>query len=416
MMQMDKNRKPPYKLAYHLQSILDSLWDMQPDHAKQSMTSALEVSILDSKNLTDLLGLHEHNDLTSHTVAGLSNQRLGNYRRVAYLATMKEVAVAITNKFSSNQDLSVDRSSLGPPTTEVHNHILKTISDSGQRVLIELMEYQDSWVSRVPELVARVNAIASLLSRGILEEAIFPVLKCRGYYHDIPYARFGIVYQLPSLARNTEPMNLVQIISETQSRTARPSLTKKFELASNLVSHILDFHLGGWLHKNICSSNIICFPKVFDSVADSLSSHYFIGFNHCRLNNESAFTVPSNTELEYQHPMYLERIKKSLTAPENRALRYQQEFDYYSVGLVLMEIAFWKPLRDITKRIRGSPEELVVELLKTHVPLVKTYMGDAYGDAVKSCLTCYKGVDQDVEVVREDFRCNVVVPITGHSV
>ncbi|KUJ11657.1 kinase-like protein [Mollisia scopiformis] len=119
-MQMDKNRNPPYKLAYHLQSILDSLWDMQPDHAKRSMASALEESILGSQDITDLLGLQEHNDMTSHTVAGHSNQRLDNYRRVAYLATMKEVAVAVTNQSSSNQDLSVDRSSLGPPTTKVN--------------------------------------------------------------------------------------------------------------------------------------------------------------------------------------------------------------------------------------------------------------------------------------------------------
>lgn len=414
VIQLGKNRKPPFRLSYYLQRLLDSLWDMQPNDVRRSMTSRLEESMLDSKDITNLLDIQQNIDTASHPVPGGSKERHQDYRRVAYLATMKEVAFAVAQESSSDQDLSVDKSSLGPPTTKIHNHLLKTMN--GQRVLIELMEYQDAWISRVPELIGRVSAIASLLSRSAIEERIFPVLQCKGYYHDIPYPQFGIVYQLPSLAKNTDPMNLVQIISKAQSRTQQPSLTKKFELAVSLVSHVLDFHLGGWLHKNICSFNIICFPDVFDSFAESICSPYFIGFNHCRLNNEKAFTVPSAVEMEYQHPTYLERTKSSLSDPENRAPRFQQEFDYYSVGLVLMEIAFWKPLKEITKKIRGTPEELVMELLKTYIPLVKTYMGDPYGEAVSHCLTCYKDVEQKAEVARDAFRRKVVVPIKQHSV
>jgi hypothetical protein len=120
--------------------------------------------------------------------------------------------------------------------------------------------------------------------------------------------------------------------------------------------------------------------------------------------------------LEYQHPTYLENTRRSLSDPENRAPRFQQEFDYYSVGLVLMEIAFWRPLNEITQKIRGEPEKLVADLLETHIPLVKTYMGDSYGDAVRFCLTCYESVDKNAEVAREEFRRNVVVQIKQHSV
>jgi serine/threonine protein kinase len=406
--QLRQNRNPPYKLSYYLQSLLDILWDMQASDVRRSMASQLEESMLNSKDITSLPDIHQHIVLSS------SNARHEDYRRVAYLATMKEIALTIYQHSSFDQDLSVDKSSLGPPTTKVHNHLLKTLN--GERVLIEFMEYQDAWVSRVPELITRVSSISSVLNRRTIEERIFPVLKCKGYYHDVPYPQFGIVYQLPSLARSTDPMNLVQIISQTQSRTRQPSLTKKFNLAFSLVSHVLDFHLGGWLHKNICSFNIICFPEVFDNLAQSLCSPYFIGFNHCRLNNENAFTVPSGLELEYQHPTYLENTRRSLSDPENRAPRFQQEFDYYSVGLVLMEIAFWRPLNEITQKIRGEPEKLVADLLETHIPLVKTYMGDSYGDAVRFCLTCYESVDKNAEVAREEFRRNVVVQIKQHSV
>jgi len=403
--QLHNNRNPPYKISYCLQRLLDSLWDMQPCDLRQNMTSQLEESMLNSKDITDLPSIDQP------IVPSSSNARHEDYRRVAYLATMKEVASVINQQSSFDQDLSVDKSSLEPPTTKVHSHLLKMLN--GERVLIEIMEYQDTWISRVPELIARVRSIAYLLNRRTIDEKIFPVLKCIGYYHDVPYPQFGIVYQLPSLARNTNPMNLMEIISQTQSRTRQPSLTKKFDLAFSLVSHVLDFHLGGWLHKNISSFNIICFPEVFENLAQSLSSPYFIGFNRCRLNNENAFTVPSGSELEYQHPTYLEYTKKFFSDP---APRFRQEFDYYSVGLVLMEIAFWKPLKEITQKIRGNPEELVVHLLKTHIPLVKTYMGDSYGDAVRFCLICYEGVDRSGEVAREDFRRNVVLPLQQHSV
>jgi serine/threonine protein kinase len=409
--QLDGNIKASYRVSFNLQKLLDNLWDMQPKSVRRNMASCLEEVMLDTDNIPDLhMAIDESlsDDLES------SSKKRFDYQRVAYLATMKDIASAMLRQESSDQDLSVDMSTLGPPVSELHRHSVKPVDGTGRRVIIETIDYEEAWVSRVHELLTRVNAIASLRSRGIIKD-IFPVLKCKGYYHEASRFRFGIVYELPSFAENTDPLNLVQIINDTQSRTKQPSLTEKFKLASILVSHILSFHRGGWLHKNICAFNIICFPQMFNSLAESLSSPYFIGFNYARLNEENAFSDMPGPEKEYQHPMYLRNTRNYLDDPQKPFRRFRQEFDYYSAGLVLMEIAFWKPLHLITKNITGTPEELLTKLLKTHISLVKTYMGDSYGESVRSCLTCYTAEYRIPEEVRENFNQMVVVPISQCS-
>jgi hypothetical protein len=237
------------------------------------------------------------------------------------------------------------------------------------------------------------------------------VLEWKGYYHDPSDFHFGVVYELPRLAKDTDPRNLLQVIHDTKSRTDQPSLTAKFKLASTLVLHVFSFHTGRWLHKNICAFNIIFFPNAFDTLAESFSSPYFIGLNHSRRNDENAFSNLAGPEAEYQHPVYLRNARKFSDDPQNPVRHYRQEFDYYSVGLVLLEIALWQPLKRITAKIDGSPEKVQKELLGSQIPLVKAYMGDRYGEAVKYCLSLDVDNERGLEVVRDEFHIKVVTPL-----
>ena len=195
----------------------------------------------------------------------------------------------------------------------------------------------------------------------------------------------------------------------------QPSLTQRYKLAATLVSHVLSFHRGGWLHKGISTLNIICFPDAFPSIAASLSTPYFIGFNYSRVNDDNAYSSLSGSEIEYQHPIYQRNALSYADNSTTPIVRYYQEFDYYSVGIVLMEIAFWAPLKSITERIKGSRKEMLEKLLETYVPLVWTYMGDIYGAAVQYCLTIYVEEQKEKyspEDVRDRFNENVVIPIS----
>jgi len=406
--QLEKNNDPPYRLSFHLQKLQDSLWEIQPSALLRNMTMRLDEKILDKSYAQKFRVI---NLLSSDSNLEDLKEQGASYRRVALLAQMQEIASSIVQQNSSSQDLSVDKLSLVPPVINFHQYLLKTSKRTGRRVLIEFIDYRNIVVPRVNELLERVNTIASLRSRGTIKD-MFPVLECIGYYHDPSDFQFGIVYELPCLARNTDPKNLLQIIHDTKPRADQPSLTAKFKLSSSLVMHVHSFHTGRWLHKNICAFNIIFFPDAFDSLAECFSAPYFIGFNHSRRNDENAFSNLAGPEAEYQHPVYLKNAKKFSDDPENPVRRYRQEFDYYSVGLVLLEIALWQPLRKITAKISGPPESVQEGLLGSQISIVKSYMGDRYGKAIQYCLGLDVDNDRGSEVVRDEFHSRVVVPLS----
>ena len=198
-----------------------------------------------------------------------------------------------------------------------------------------------------------------------------------------------------------KPRSLRDIISKVQSRMQRPSLDQVFDIAKKLVNVVLTMHKANWLHKNISSYNIIFFPSELRSIAEAMTEPYFIGFGYSRLNLETAFTQGPDEQLEYQHPEYLKGLK-----------RFCQEHEYYSVGLVLLELGLWLPLEVITRDIFGSPADMLKVLMETEVPKLKTCMGSAYEDAVIACLKGdFGGGGANPAEVREAFERGVLLKI-----
>ena len=72
---------------------------------------------------------------------------------------------------------------------------------------------------------------------------------------------------------------------------------------------------------------------------------------------------------KYHHPLYLEHQ------------RLTPEFDYYSLGLVLLEIGLWKLLDDMTVGYKYWSSEELKQTLR-----LKSTMGTSYREAVDSCL------------------------------
>ena len=200
------------------------------------------------------------------------------------------------------------------------------------------------------------------------------------------------------------------IFAETKTKGQQPSLTQRFKLASALVSHVLSFHRGGWLHRSICALNIICFPHIFPTIAASLTKPYFIGFNHSRANDDTNYSSSSGPDAEYHHPLYRRNTQLYLDDRNKAIVRYRQEFDYYSVGMVLVEIALWRPLSSMTEKILGSPEKMLEVIQGKYLPLVRINMGDVYYNAVRYCLNIGEG-QRISEEARNSFNAEVVLPI-----
>ena len=89
--------------------------------------------------------------------------------------------------------------------------------------------------------------------------------------------------------------------------------------------------------------------------------------------------------------------------------RFRLEFDYHSLGLVLLEIGLWDTIARMNKSFKAaSPQELREKLIAKRIPLLGHCVGRTYRDAVLACLHkgCRKSGDQasDSEMILEFER------------
>ena len=411
-----------FRLHYHIQKVNDKLWDMQSAQVRFSMMNELENRLLSTEDRVQLEAIEavfnpaerslEHPTATGDTIGS------AGHRRIGLLATMKQIESALDHRTQSTNHL-LQEQEIKPPFAKFHwNYTGNYQSPNAavSQVLVEYLDYNEDWFGRTVELIERVQDVASFrtVSSTIL---IFPVLTCAGFYHDLVNHRFGIVYNFPprpvsplsSMPDMETPLSLRDILLKVQKRSERPPLDEVFAIAIRLISVVVTMHKANWLHKNISSYNIIFFPDRFTSIADSMSSPYFTGSTYSRLNHMEAFTThPPYKQREfvvdYEHPIY-----------QKRRYRFRQEFDYYSIGLVLLELGYWTPLKYIVQKIRGTPEELLEALLKDWVPSLKSYMGNAYAEAVDTCLHADFGESSKTVEVRENFEKNVLQKIRNRN-
>jgi serine/threonine protein kinase len=253
-----------------------------------------------------------------------------------------------------------------------------------REILIDWRQYLNHGADKTTMniLHARVEHIAQTLSRMELDEV--RTLRFSGYFHSLEKARFGIVFEVPrSLNPHTgvEPTTLTAIIEKTtQTTRAWPDLEDRYRL-----------HSVGMLHKNLTSSNVVFFPPIGTQVRDSVKEPFLIGFSHSRSDEPQAFTegMAESSTKDYQHPIYIKHGKG-----------YRPEFDYFSLGIILLEIGFWKPyskiIEDLTvvddptgQKRKPSYEERPQVLFGgtfKKIQSVAAYMGRTYLESAKFCI------------------------------
>lgn len=275
--------------------------------------------------------------------------------------------------------------------------------DQTQQVLVEWRYYEcvsaDKLVNH--ELFIRAEAIADLLSQEKPEE--FRALDCRGFFHEPARLAFGIVYRFPKWTElekeKMKPVSLRDLIAQTTRLLKRqPHLEDKYKLAHTLARSVLEFHLIGWLHKRLMSSNIAFFATTKRLEDPWFQKPYIVGFNHSRPDEPSAFTRGHDdlSVERYHHPAYCQPFQ-----------RFCAEFDYYSLGIVLLEIGLWQTLDQITDSYTGSPEEIRDKLLTSRITLLKQTMGRTYYEAVRVCVQGDFALSQLKPVGKTDGELNI---------
>lgn len=118
---------------------------------------------------------------------------------------------------------------------------------------------------------------------------------------------------------------------------------------------------------------------------------------------------PTNpAEVDYCHPQYL-----------IDGFGYRREYDYYSLGLVLLEIGLWRSIRSLSTRFTDDdqrPEKLRDFLLEQYVSRLHSTMGKIFQNAVRTCLNFCRNEesekgDSPARDALETFEAMVLLPI-----
>ena len=260
-----------------------------------------------------------------------------------------------------------------------------------QYVWIEWKAYNTSYDRQLekhvplPKNLKRVKELVSLLQSDKPKQFCAP--RCLGFFDDRDdtkdsnhNARFGLVFEKPE--NTASPVSLRQLIFNK----SKASLTDRIFLAHRISTCVLYLHAVNWLHKGLRSDGVMFFP---DSDTSSIKHPYITGFEYARPDKDGETTTTTvefaDYLMLYVHPNYQGYEAKGT---------YRKTFDIYSLGIILLEIAYWKRIEDILdidthtakpaqlKAVRGR----LLQPDSVYLAFVKENLGDRYYTAVKSCI------------------------------
>jgi len=247
-------------------------------------------------------------------------------------------------------------------------------------VWIEWRDIQlaDSEVQRLYE--TRADKLASILTAPDKPKA-FRTPDCLG--HVFEQNRYGLVYRMPSIRCRS-------LVSLRQLFTGKPktSLSTRIRIALMLVESLLYLHAVNWVHKGIRSDSVLFEPGKIDQLSDL--DLVVSGFEFSRPDLPEELTVKHDMPLEhdlYKHP-------DLLVPTPGRSTKLH---DIYSMGLVLAEIALWKPIETIVeievrrtqlRNVRGR----MLELQRDVRGAVAFQAGESYAEAMETCIRGFDGV------------------------
>ncbi|KAL8725337.1 MAG: hypothetical protein Q9181_006447 [Wetmoreana brouardii] len=256
------------------------------------------------------------------------------------------------------------------------------------QIWVEWKTYKEKWDAKLdkyvpqPENIHRVRELAALLQSP--KPADFCSPRCLGYFDDRDDAehsehdyRFGLVFEKPELL---SPVSLHNFIT----KYPKPTVRNRIVLAHKISVCVLYLHAVNWLHKSLRSDSIVFFPPF-----KGLKDPYLTGYEYARADRPGETTTGGDvdewTEL-YVHPDYQGTGTKGT---------YRKTFDIYSLGIILLEIAYWQTIEnimeidmegeDVFEDIHAIRETLLrpgSQVLET----LKENLGDRYHDAVKACV------------------------------
>lgn len=361
------------------------------------MTSTSNMEILQQIGTLNIGSAPNHEVCT---VASLKYMSLLIQEHAQTSFTSNTIESSLIREDSTSVDLATH------PQTYWYSYGYQTAEE--RKVVIEYMPYwkrkhdvsSKDFAQAVSAMFERVQELVAMLKQTP-KPSNFRVLDCLGTFHDRDDLRFGLVYEFPS--QNSEPVRLNTLLRHHRTREIMyPDLGQKLALARALAASLQSFHLSGWIHKQVSSLNVLFFPKTNSLWKDlDLEEPFIVGFDHSRKAGN----------LEYSQGAILTRISQEYLHPDyrNNARASKPSDDYYSLGLVLLEIGTWTSISNIYRRHpTHAPDELKKEYIQYCDEHLGRAMGAIYQKATRRCLE-WETFAADMELEEElVFQTDVV--------
>lgn len=208
---------------------------------------------------------------------------------------------------------------------------------------------------------------------------------------DILDYRIGLVFARPPEAHaSLPPISLHELLTTTR----KPRLTARTKLAHAVAHCLLSLHAVNWLHKGLRSHNILFFRQDDGGAHNAIAydKPYLSGFDFSRPAQPDEITIiPDDIEHDmYRHP----QAQSSTHAGERQ--RFKRSFDVYSLGVLFVEIAYWRTVDSIleidlraARRSQSHRPARAVRGRLLHADVIEEIgasMGQKFEEATRTCL------------------------------
>ncbi|KAF1847230.1 kinase-like protein [Cucurbitaria berberidis CBS 394.84] len=269
----------------------------------------------------------------------------------------------------------------------MHGHYYGLFNDNW--VLVESMY----WKPEDPAItVEERHRVMQRRAQGFSQEpkpAPLCLLKCLGFVderrREDGEEGYSFLYELPPEVNNAKFHGMVSLAA-ILNRTAadKPTPRDKFQLAYALATFVQEFHLLGCLHETFCARNIVFLRDPLTEVGGNgaWGQYYVIGLQKSRPEGQNWSTEgPAEISLQEEQERH----------PDYQANgRFLAEYEYYSLGIILLQIGSWSPVLSFKvtelKQLRENKKHAYLERLSRRI-------GQKFTDVIRVCLD--RSLDRD---------------------
>lgn len=239
------------------------------------------------------------------------------------------------------------------------------------------------------------------------------IMNCVGYFQLPRKNRFALHFAYPDNLSNPRLLQSLLVDEKNKVVGLIHSMSDRLRLAKSLASAVFYMHAGGFVHK-INPTNVVIFKSASHPFPHHIGQPYLTGFDAVRKADAKTFRL--RTE-DWEQNIYLHPDRHRLEPGDE----FKMQYDIYSLGVVLLEIACWGSFIDRTglgkyiweekkkseeeksnePKANNGGKETTQQLLLDPARLRKQYvrlakrripptLGDKYRDVVLSCLEGFK--------------------------